>query len=58
MSDYKLLWCPIFKAASTNWMKNIVTLSGYSKKDAKYLEKKFRGYGIFQASSERTNFVL
>ena len=24
----KLLWCPVFKAASTNWMYNLLPLAG------------------------------
>ena len=24
-----LVWCPVFKAASTNWMKIVPTLSNY-----------------------------
>ena len=43
MSGYSLLWCPVFKAASTNWMKNIITLSGATEREAKLLEKKFPG---------------
>ena len=27
MSDRNLLWCPVYKAASTNWMKNIPLLA-------------------------------
>ena len=30
MMDRRLVWCPVFKAASTNWMKNIPRLSRYS----------------------------
>ena len=43
MSRYSLLWCPVFKAASTNWMKNIITLGGVREQEAKLLEKKFPG---------------
>ena len=42
-SKYNLLWCPVFKAASTNWMKNIITLSGYTEQQAIFLQKKFPG---------------
>ena len=42
-SRYNLLWCPVFKAASTNWMKNIITLSDCTEEQTKLLEAKFPG---------------
>ena len=38
--DFKLLWCNIFKSASTTWMYNFVALKGHSKKDVKKSHKK------------------
>ena len=29
----KLLWCPVFKAASTNWMYNLLPLAGLDQND-------------------------
>ena len=29
----KLLWCPVFKAASTNWMYNLLPLAGLDQDD-------------------------
>ena len=29
----KLLWCPVFKAASTNWMYNLLPLAGLDEAD-------------------------
>ena len=29
LKSRQLVWCPVFKAASTNWMKTIPTLSNY-----------------------------
>ena len=40
--SYKLLWCPVFKAASTNWMRNIITMAGLSDREKMKLEKKYK----------------
>ena len=29
----RLVWCPVFKAASTNWMIHLLYLSGLNEKD-------------------------
>ena len=42
MSSYKLLWCPVFKAASTNWMLNIITMAGLTEQEKIKLENKYR----------------
>ena len=36
----RLVWCPVFKAATTNWMKNIPRLSRYSAQQVARLSKK------------------
>ena len=36
------LWCPVFKAASTNWMENIIHLSGLTEKEKKRLEQRYK----------------
>lgn len=28
LPEQKLIWCPVFKAASTNWMYNLLPLAG------------------------------
>ena len=30
----RLLWCPVYKAASTSWMNNLLTLANRSTKDS------------------------
>lgn len=35
----RLLWCPVYKAASTNWMKNLPRLSGLSTDQVQELNK-------------------
>ena len=27
-----MLWCPVYKAMSTNWMRNIITLANLGEK--------------------------
>lgn len=39
-----LLWCPVFKAASTNWMQNIMLLANLSKRQIAQLEKQYKQY--------------
>ena len=41
-SSYKFLWCPVFKAATTNWMRNIISLAGLSEKAKSKLERKYK----------------
>lgn len=41
--DSSLLWCPVFKAASTSWMLHIITLSGNDKDRVRALKKKYPG---------------
>ena len=36
LAKRRLIWCPVFKAASTNWLKNIPSLSGLS---SQYIER-------------------
>ena len=43
-----LLWCPVFKAASTNWMQNIMLLSGLSKVQIAKLEKQYKKYSFLE----------
>ena len=31
MQEVKLVWCPVYKAASTNWMYNLLYLAGRSR---------------------------
>ena len=40
MMTRRLVWCPVFKAASTNWMKNITRLSQYSAQQVAMLSMK------------------
>ena len=40
MMTRRLVWCPVFKAASTNWMKNIPRLSRYSAQQVARLSMK------------------
>jgi len=47
----KLLWCPVFKASSTNWMMNIITLSGISPVRRRLLEEKYKKQPNQQARS-------
>jgi len=41
MQEYSLVWCPVFKAASTNWMKNIVHLANLGEMGEHALQKKY-----------------
>jgi len=49
MKAYDLVWCPVFKAASTNWMRNIIRLANMGEKKEAILEKKFRNQPNQQA---------
>jgi len=42
MPSYKLLWCPVFKASSSNWIWNMLALSKLSPGEKKKLERKYR----------------
>lgn len=57
----QLVWCPVYKAASTNWMKNIVELSNFKANDIRKLKKIFRQpneLGSFMAPPmNRTDFL-
>ena len=33
----KLIWCPVFKAASTNWMYNLLPLAGLDQDTINYI---------------------
>ena len=46
LQEYNLVWCPVFKAASTNWMKNIIRLANLGERLKGQLEKKFKKYEI------------
>ena len=35
----ELLWCPVLKAASTNWMQNIPLLSNFAAADLQYIRR-------------------
>lgn len=37
--DRKLVWCPVFKAASTNWMYNLLPLAGLGEDDIENLRR-------------------
>ena len=41
--DRKLVWCPVFKAASTNWMYNLLPLAGLDDEDIENLRRDY-GY--------------
>ena len=41
--DRKLVWCPVFKAASTNWMYNLLPLAGLQDEDIENLRRDY-GY--------------
>ena len=34
----RLVWCPVYKAASTNWMFHMLYLSGLKEKDVEELQ--------------------
>ena len=36
-----LVWCPVYKAASTNWMHNLLHLGGKSEKEVEEIIKKY-----------------
>ena len=38
-----LLWCPVFKAASTSWILNLFNLMGLSENKTKELQNKYPG---------------
>ena len=40
----KLLWCPVFKAASTNWMYNLLPLAGLDQNDINNIRFVFQVY--------------
>ncbi|XP_023323409.1 carbohydrate sulfotransferase 11 isoform X2 [Eurytemora carolleeae] len=40
LKDKHLVWCPVFKAASTNWLYNLIRLSGRSEIELELLKKK------------------
>jgi len=37
----QLVWCPVYKAASTNWMLNVAKLSNFSPFELQQLRLKF-----------------
>ena len=41
LKNQSLLWCPVFKAASTSWIENLFTLQNLSSSRMVALEKKF-----------------
>ena len=47
--SYKFLWCPVFKAASTNWMRNLVSLANLTDGENLKLEKRFKRQPNVQA---------
>ena len=44
LQDRGISWCPVFKAASTNWMQNIMLLSDLSKRQIAQLEEQYKQY--------------
>lgn len=44
-----LSWCPVFKAASTNWMHNLLHLAGKSEKEIEAIVRKHPGQPNDQA---------
>ena len=43
-ASYKFLWCPVFKAASTNWMRNLVSLANLTDGEKLKLESRFKRF--------------
>ena len=42
-NTWSVVWCPVFKAASTNWMYNLLPLAGLDAMDIENLRRDF-GY--------------
>ncbi|KAK7068880.1 hypothetical protein SK128_013591 [Halocaridina rubra] len=42
ISKHNMIWCPIFKAASTTWVKNLLMIAGESKIHARSLHARAR----------------
>ena len=38
------MWCPVYKAASTSWIKNLYWLIGLDRKNITALNNKFPGF--------------
>jgi len=41
LKSKSLVWCPVYKAASTNWMHNLIHLGGKSEKEVEEIIKKY-----------------
>jgi len=41
LKSQSLVWCPVYKAASTNWMHNLLHLGGKSEQDVENIIKKY-----------------
>jgi len=41
LKSKSLVWCPVYKAASINWMHNLLHLGGKNEKDVETIIKKF-----------------
>ena len=37
LQEQKLIWCPVFKAASTNWMYNLLPLAGLDQQAINFI---------------------
>ena len=48
----ELVWCPVYKAGSTNWMKKLPALSNYGSADLQFLDRWF-----FDRPNEFARFV-
>ena len=49
----RLLWCPVYKAASTSWMNNLLTLANRSTRDSLQL-----GYNVLFNLVKVTRFYI
>ena len=41
-ASFNFFWCPVFKAASTNWMINLVSLANLTGREKLKLENRFK----------------
>ena len=44
LQNESVLWCPVFKAASTSWILNLFNLMGLGENKTKELKNKYPGY--------------
>ena len=57
LQNESLIWCPVYKAASTSWIKNLYSLIGLGPENETALDKKFPGFVIVENSIISDCFV-